>query len=107
MTVNSAMVKVAEWTDETRLTPLSAKYVRLRPNMDYEKNRTFIVTTLLEEPYIMKRLGPYGEQLKGNDRYEGYCKDLAELLATKLGINCKFYEARNFKCGCKINVYFS
>ncbi|KAL5293227.1 GRIA2 family protein [Megaselia abdita] len=93
MTVNSAMVKVAEWTDETRLTPLSAKYVRLRPNMDYEKNRTFIVTTLLEEPYIMKR---YGEQLKGNDRYEGYCKDLAELLSAKLGIN---YEIRLVKDG--------
>lgn len=30
-----------------------------------------------------------GEILTGNDRFEGYCKDLAELIARKLGINCK------------------
>lgn len=30
-----------------------------------------------------------GEILGGNDRFEGYCKDLADLIAKKLGINCK------------------
>lgn len=29
------------------------------------------------------------EQLVGNERFEGYCKDLAELLATRLGIKCE------------------
>lgn len=87
MTVNSAMVKVAEWSDEAGLMPLSAKYVRLRPPVEIEKNRTYIVTTLLEEPYIM---------LKKDDTFEGYCKDLADLLAKKLGIN---YEMRLVKDG--------
>ncbi|XP_055843535.1 glutamate receptor 1-like isoform X1 [Episyrphus balteatus] len=87
MTVNSAMVKVAEWSDEAGLMPLSAKYVRLRPPVEFEKNRTYIVTTLLEEPYIM---------LKKDDSFEGYCKDLADLLAKKLGIN---YEMRLVKDG--------
>lgn len=29
------------------------------------------------------------ETLTGNNRYEGYCKDLADLIAKKIGIQCK------------------
>ncbi|XP_069686217.1 glutamate receptor 1-like isoform X2 [Periplaneta americana] len=87
MTFNSAMVKVAEWTDENGFSPVAAKYVRLKPGSDIEKNRTFIVTTIVEEPYIMMRTPEPGENLTGNDRFEGYCKDLADLIAKRLGIN--------------------
>jgi hypothetical protein len=31
-----------------------------------------------------------GENLTGNDRFEGYCKDLADLIAKTLGLNCKY-----------------
>lgn len=31
----------------------------------------------------------YGESLKDNERFEGYCKDLATLLAEKTGLKCK------------------
>lgn len=47
MTVNSAMVKVAEWNDLSGLTPVAAKYIRLRPIAQIERNRTYIVTTIL------------------------------------------------------------
>lgn len=47
MTVNSAMVKVAEWGDETGFTPVAAKYVRLKASTHIEKNRTYIVTTIV------------------------------------------------------------
>ncbi|CAD7083213.1 unnamed protein product [Hermetia illucens] len=96
MTVNSAMVKVAEWSDETGFTPISAKYVRLRPNVEIEKNKTYIVTSLIEEPYLMQRKSRPGEEFEGNDRYEGYCKDLANLIAKKIGI---VYEIRIVKDG--------
>ncbi|XP_046997299.1 glutamate receptor 1-like [Schistocerca americana] len=96
MTVNSAMVKVAEWSDETGLTPVAAKYVRLRTSTDIQKNRTYVVTTIVEEPYIMLRKPEPGEILLGNDRFEGYCKDLADLIANKIGIN---YELRIVKDG--------
>lgn len=91
MTVNSAMVKVAEWTDDTGFTPIAAKYVRLRAP-DFEKNKTYIVTTIIEEPYVILRTPEPGETLEGNDRFEGYCKDLADLLSRKLGINCKYFQ---------------
>lgn len=47
MTVNSAMVKVAEWSDVNGLNPVAAKYVRLKPVAHIERNRTYIVTTIL------------------------------------------------------------
>ncbi|XP_060656054.1 glutamate receptor 1 isoform X1 [Drosophila nasuta] len=96
MTVNSAMVKVAEWNDVTGLQPLNAKFVRLRPHVEFEKNRTYIVTTVLEEPYIKVKKPEFGEQLRGNDRFEGYCKDLADLLSKQLGLD---YELRLVKDG--------
>ncbi|KOX67415.1 Glutamate receptor 1 [Melipona quadrifasciata] len=95
MTVNSAMVKVAEWTDEAGFQAIAAKYIRLRPHAEIEKNKTYIVTTIVEEPYIMKK-SDTGEILTGNDSYEGYCKDLADLIAKKLGIT---YELRIVKDG--------
>lgn len=47
------------------------------------------MTTIIEEPYIMMRTPEPGETLEGNDRFEGYCKDLADLISKKLGIICK------------------
>lgn len=47
MTVNSAMVKVAEWSDETGFAPVAAKYTRLKPTAHIERNRTYIVTTIV------------------------------------------------------------
>lgn len=38
----------------------------------------------------MKKKSENGEALVGNDSYEGYCKELAELLAKKLGITCTY-----------------
>ncbi|KAK9891998.1 hypothetical protein WA026_017479 [Henosepilachna vigintioctopunctata] len=96
MTVNSAMVKVAEWSDETGFTPIAAKYIRLKPTATIERNKTYIVTTIVEEPYIMLRQTEPGKVLVGNDRFEGYCKDLADLIARRLGIN---YEIRIVKDG--------
>ena len=89
MTVNSAMVKVAEWSDTSGISPVSAKYTRIKSH-EIEKNKTYVMTTIIEEPYMMlKQQDPNGQILEGNDKYEGYCKDLAELIAKKLGINCK------------------
>jgi hypothetical protein len=83
------MVKVAEWTDTAGMTAVAAKYMRNR-NQDIEKNKTYIITTLLDEPYMMlKQQDMSGKVLEGNEKYEGYCKDLADLIAKRLDINCK------------------
>lgn len=40
-----------------------------------------------EEPYLMYKKAENGVTLEGNDRFEGYCKDLADLVSNHLGIN--------------------
>ncbi|XP_026474738.1 glutamate receptor 1-like [Ctenocephalides felis] len=95
MSTSSAMVKVADWTDQSGLAPVVAKFTRPR-NQEIERNKTYIVTTIVEEPYIMMRKPDHGETLVGNERFEGYCKDLADLLAKRLGIT---YELRIVKDG--------
>ncbi|XP_059351464.1 glutamate receptor 1-like isoform X3 [Daphnia carinata] len=94
MTVNSDIVKIGQWSEQTRFQTVPAKYVRLPATPEFEKNRTYIVTTYMEEPYMMMRKTEGGEELTGNDRFEGYCKDMMDLIAAKLGIN---YELRKVK----------
>ena len=38
---------------------------------------------------MLKKPEP-GEVLEGNDRFEGYCKDLMDLIAEKKGYQCKY-----------------
>lgn len=44
--ISILLLQVAEWTDETGFQAIAAKYVRLRPH-EIEKNKTYIVTTIL------------------------------------------------------------
>lgn len=103
MTVASGMVKVADWSDQMGFVPtrINSGDDRSQARLDYERNRTYIVTTIIEEPYLMLRKGKPGKVLEGNELYEGYCKDLADMIAHKLGINCKFLSS----CKCE-NIVF-
>ncbi|XP_041947672.1 glutamate receptor ionotropic, kainate 1 isoform X2 [Alosa sapidissima] len=48
-------------------------------------NRTLIVTTILENPYVMYKKSD--KVLYGNDRFEGYCLDLLKELSNILGFS--------------------
>ncbi|XP_043390109.1 glutamate receptor ionotropic, kainate 4 isoform X3 [Chelonia mydas] len=50
-------------------------------------NTTLIVTTILENPYLM--LKGNHQALEGNDRYEGFCVDMLKELAEILHFNYK------------------
>lgn len=89
MSLDQGFVKVAEWSDETEFMPVAAKYMTTYPADHVETNRTYIVTTIIEEPFIMLKKSKSDEP-HGREEYEGYCKDLTDLLAKRLGINRKF-----------------
>lgn len=89
MSAHSGLVKIAEWSDQTRLTPVEYKYEHWQPHIDFDRNKTYVVTTIIEEPYIMLRKGSADENFDGNYKIEGYCKDLADLIAKKIDIQCK------------------
>lgn len=95
MSSNSDMVKVGEWSDQfrPRFRAMSNRQDRVTPRNDFERNRTYIVTTIIEEPYIIPRkikFDPNDPTIEEKDKYEGYCKDLADILAKRLGIKCKY-----------------
>lgn len=72
-------------------TPLTTNVFCVIPKSPAVYSRFLIMYCYLlqEEPYIMKRKAEPGETLTGNDRFEGYCKDLADLIAKRLNINCE------------------
>lgn len=54
----------------------------------YDRNKTYVVSTIEEPPYIMRQYQDYPESGIGVP-YKGFCVDLAKMLADKLEINCK------------------
>ncbi|XP_061089654.1 glutamate receptor 1a isoform X2 [Conger conger] len=62
-------------------------------------NRTYIVTTILESPYVM--LKKNHEQLVGNDKYEGYCVELAAEIAKHVGYSYKLEIVSDGKYGAR------
>uniref|UniRef100_A0A8C5CRB9 Glutamate receptor, ionotropic, AMPA 1a n=1 Tax=Gadus morhua TaxID=8049 RepID=A0A8C5CRB9_GADMO len=63
------------------------------------QNRTYIVTTILESPYVM--LKKNHEQLAGNDKYEGYIVELAAEIAKHVGYHYKLKIVTDGKYGAR------
>ncbi|XP_029475872.1 LOW QUALITY PROTEIN: glutamate receptor ionotropic, kainate 3 [Rhinatrema bivittatum] len=81
--------KVGTWNPSDGLNITEVSKAR-GPNVsDSLMNRSLIVTTVLEEPYIMLRKSD--KPLSGSDRFEGYCIDLLKELERILGFT---YEIR-------------
>ncbi|XP_029956700.1 glutamate receptor 1-like isoform X1 [Salarias fasciatus] len=62
-------------------------------------NRTYVVTTILEAPYMM--LKKNHEQLVGNDKYEGYCAELASEIAKHMGFAYRLQLVGDGKYGAR------
>ncbi|XP_058482856.1 glutamate receptor 1b isoform X2 [Solea solea] len=63
------------------------------------QNRTYVVTTILEAPYMM--LKKNHEQFVGNDRYEGYCAELASEIAKHVGFSYRLELVGDGKYGSR------
>ena len=58
------------------------------------------MTTIIEEPYFMiKRQEPGEPPLQGNDRFEGYCKDLADIIAKTANVKFEIEPVKDGKYG--------
>uniref|UniRef100_A0A2I4CP02 Glutamate receptor 1 n=1 Tax=Austrofundulus limnaeus TaxID=52670 RepID=A0A2I4CP02_AUSLI len=74
--------KIGYW-NQKRGYVNTAVYRPLQEEFFGLQNRTYIVTTILEAPYMMLKKNHV--QLKGNDRFEGYCAELASEIAKHVG----------------------
>ncbi|KAG9263675.1 glutamate receptor ionotropic, kainate 1 isoform X1 [Astyanax mexicanus] len=76
--------KIGVWNSYSGLN-LTEKKENNKNVTDSLANRTLIVTTILENPYVMYKKSD--KVLYGNDRFEGYCLDLLKELSNILGFN--------------------
>ncbi|XP_055903176.1 glutamate receptor ionotropic, kainate 2 [Eupeodes corollae] len=62
-------------------------------------NKTFIITSRIGAPFLLKREPKEGETFEGNARYEGYSMDLIDRIAQLLGFKYVFELAPDGKYG--------
>ncbi|XP_045107939.1 glutamate receptor 1-like isoform X2 [Portunus trituberculatus] len=83
MTYNSETIKIGTWTDSGGFSTVPIKYTRPVSHRILT-NKTYIVTCILEKPFLMMKKDT---NATGNGRFEGYAKDLADLVASYLNVN--------------------
>ncbi|XP_018410874.1 PREDICTED: glutamate receptor ionotropic, kainate 1 isoform X2 [Nanorana parkeri] len=81
--LNKVWKKVGVWNSNMGLNMTDNTKDKSTNITDSLANRTLIVTTILEDPYVMYRKSD--KPLYGNDRFEGYCLDLLKELSNILG----------------------
>ncbi|XP_075053246.1 glutamate receptor ionotropic, kainate 1 isoform X5 [Mixophyes fleayi] len=87
--LNKVWKKVGVWNSNIGLNMTDNAKDKSTNITDSLANRTLIVTTILEDPYVMYKKSD--KPLYGNDRFEGYCLDLLKELSNILGF---IYEVR-------------
>ncbi|CAH0577972.1 unnamed protein product [Chrysodeixis includens] len=98
LTVDGDIIKVATWNDNTGLTPVVPKLAPLAAPGTYDRNKTYIVTTIEEPPYIMRNT-PDNPEFKANEPYRGFCADLTRMISDKLEIKYELRVVRDGKYG--------
>ncbi|XP_042274104.1 glutamate receptor 3 isoform X1 [Thunnus albacares] len=88
--------KIGYWNEYTRFVNIMDPQVT---NDSSVENRTIVVTTIMEAPYVMYKKNYM--HLEGNDRYEGYCVDLASEIAKHVGIKYKLSIVMDGKYGAR------
>ncbi|XP_073440673.1 glutamate receptor ionotropic, kainate 1 isoform X1 [Dendrobates tinctorius] len=87
--LNKVWKKIGVWNSNIGLNMTDGMKDKSTNITDSLANRTLIVTTILEDPYVMYKKSD--KPLYGNDRFEGYCLDLLKELSNILGF---IYEVR-------------
>uniref|UniRef100_A0AAQ4QVY7 Glutamate receptor n=1 Tax=Gasterosteus aculeatus aculeatus TaxID=481459 RepID=A0AAQ4QVY7_GASAC len=95
---NNGPRRIGYWNDADKLVLIQDS--PLLPNdTSGMENRTVVVTTIMEGPYVM--LKKNWEGYEGNDQYEGYCVDLASEIAKHIGIKYKISIVPDGKYGAR------
>ncbi|XP_036381470.1 glutamate receptor 4-like isoform X5 [Megalops cyprinoides] len=95
---NNGPRRIGYWNDADKLV-LIQNEVLLPNETSGMENRTVVVTTIMEGPYVM--LKKNWEMFEGNDQYEGYCVDLASEIAKHIGIKYKISIVPDGKYGAR------
>uniref|UniRef100_A0A671LU53 Glutamate receptor n=1 Tax=Sinocyclocheilus anshuiensis TaxID=1608454 RepID=A0A671LU53_9TELE len=95
---NNGPRRIGYWNDADKLV-LTQDHALLPNETSGMENRTVIVTTIMEGPYVM--LKKNWEMYEGNEQYEGYCVDLAYEIAKHIGFKYKISIVPDGKYGAR------
>ncbi|XP_065316839.1 glutamate receptor 2-like isoform X2 [Gordionus sp. m RMFG-2023] len=98
MTINRGLTKVGTWNAIDGIKFQYPKFNRYTGNVTYN-NRTRIITSIFEDPYFMTKVPRKGEILRGNDKYEGFCLELADMIAKMVGFDYIIRPVKDGKYG--------
>nr|BAI44620.1 AMPA-selective glutamate receptor 1 flop type [Mus musculus] len=90
--------KIGYWNEDDKFVPAATDAQAGGDNSSVQ-NRTYIVTTILEDPYVM--LKKNANRFEGNDRYEGYCVELAAEIAKHVGYSYRLEIVSDGKYGAR------
>ncbi|XP_070789959.1 glutamate receptor 1 isoform X3 [Pituophis catenifer annectens] len=90
--------KIGYWNEDEKFVPTITDQQGANETTTLQ-NRTYIVTTILEAPYVMQKKS--SEPLEGNLRYEGYCVELAAEIAKHVGYNYSLQIVADGKYGAR------
>ncbi|XP_059382284.1 glutamate receptor 4 isoform X4 [Carassius carassius] len=90
--------RIGYWNDADKLV-LTQDQALLPNETSGMENRTVIVTTIMEGPYVM--LKKNWEMYEGNEQFEGYCVDLAYEIAKHIGFKYKISIVPDGKYGAR------
>ncbi|XP_007653512.1 glutamate receptor 1 isoform X3 [Ornithorhynchus anatinus] len=90
--------KIGYWNEDDKFVPAAIDTQTGFDNSSVQ-NRTYIVTTILEDPYVM--LKKNANQFEGNERYEGYCVELAAEIAKHVGYSYRLEIVSDGKYGAR------
>ncbi|XP_054831536.1 glutamate receptor 1 isoform X2 [Eublepharis macularius] len=90
--------KIGYWNEDEKLVPTAIDQQGANETTNLQ-NRTYIVTTILEAPYVMHKKSY--EQFEGNERYEGYCVELAAEIAKHVGYQYRLHIVTDGKYGAR------
>ncbi|XP_067423254.1 glutamate receptor 1 isoform X3 [Emydura macquarii macquarii] len=90
--------KIGYWNEDDKFVPTATDSQGDNESVILQ-NRTYIVTTILEDPYVM--LKKNANQFEGNERYEGYCVELAAEIAKHVGYQYRLEIVSDGKYGAR------
>ncbi|XP_069487432.1 glutamate receptor 2 isoform X3 [Ambystoma mexicanum] len=95
---SSGVRRIGFWTEVDKMVLTALDGISGNDSIGLE-NKTVVVTTILESPYVMFKKN--ADQFEGNERYEGYCVDLATEIAKHCGFKYKLTIVGDGKYGAR------
>jgi len=99
--VSSGAANIGTWSDDGGLSIIKNGISHSRPGSEsYGKKTTYVLTSVLEEPFLRLRSGSRGD-LDDDVLYEGYVKELADLIALEIGVQFEIRPVLDGKYGSR------